>query len=152
VNIMKRIVFFVIIFSSITCFADVDEIKILQKQKVELLSKQAELCMMQFQMGMNSFSAFANAENELIDAQLEIIENQQERIDCLIAQMKIAEQAKQHSEKRFNAGIGGEEDAIKAKVLCLNIKIKLLKEYDKLKISPSPKTILNDQSHKRRRV
>jgi outer membrane protein TolC len=60
---------------------------------------------------------------------LESTDNPQERITLLTTQLKLAEKVFQCSERKFEAGIGvGLTDVLRAKILCLDIRIQLVKE------------------------
>jgi outer membrane protein TolC len=126
---MRTFIFLVIAFFSVSCFAETEDIKALQKQKIEALTEMIRICMLQYEMGVGEFASYANAQHALVSAQLESTDNPQERITLLTAQLKLAEKVLQCSERKFEAGIGmGLIDVLRANILCLDIRIQLVKE------------------------
>ena len=144
---MKTIFLFIALCSQ--CFAETNEIEKLQKEKIVALQKAVQIYVLQYEQGAVIFSSYYDAQNELINAQFELISNSQERIILLTTQLDLANNVYQHIEGRYTAGFRfSEVDLIKAKVLCLDIKIKLLRELNKQKSTNVP----DDKSHRRRRA
>jgi outer membrane protein TolC len=127
---MRTFIFLVIAFFSVSCFAETEDIKALQKQKIEALTEMVKVCMLQYQMGAGDFTSYANAQHALVAAQLESVDNSKERIALLTAQLKLSEAVYKHSEDQFAAGVrgGGIINVLQAKILCLDIRIQLAKE------------------------
>jgi hypothetical protein len=107
----------------------------LQKERIDTLEELVKILMGQYQIGTIDFSTFSMAQEDLLVAKLETTEKPSERIALLEQQLKDAQVFFDFMERRYKAGVTPKVDYHRAKVLCLTIEIKLVKERDKAKAS-----------------
>ena len=103
----------------------------LQKERIEALVKLVRLLEEQsLPGGLKTFSDFSKAQDELIQCKLEATNKPDERIALIEEQLKIAQGVFKAVENAVKIGFGHftESDYQQAKVHCLTIEIKLVKE------------------------
>jgi hypothetical protein len=114
------------------------QIVALQKERVEALQKLVDICVAQCEAGTLPLESVAAAQNELIDAQLDSTDKTEERVTLLTEQLQVAENVLKYIEAKRQSGFKvAETDRLRAMSHCLNVKIKLLRERNKL--NPSTK-------------
>lgn len=111
------------------------DLKQLQRERIETLGRLVGILLEQFDLGTGTldFPQFVRAQSELIDAILAAVEKPDERIALVEEQLVTAKRMLQWTEKRASGGRSSGADALRAKALCLDIKIKLVRERVRLK-------------------
>ena len=109
------------------------QIKALQQERIKTLTSLVELYVTFYKMGTNTFDAVVYAQNDLVNSRLESAGTAEERIAVLTEHLKLVESLQELADQRFRAGISGQADVYRAKVLCLTTKINLLRERAKQK-------------------
>ncbi len=107
------------------------QVKALQKERVDTLSKLVELCHADYGLGMIRCEDVINAETELVDAQMEATENPGERIARLTEGVKRETELLKIIQSRREAERVSLANVYRAKSLLLNTKIRLLRERSK---------------------
>jgi hypothetical protein len=109
------------------------KLKALQKERIDILSRNVKILEVQYKVGAVDFKQFAAAEMELLDAQLDCSETPTERIAYLEKGNELAKAAVEFTEGRFKNGYNQTElDVNRSKAVYLDLQIKLLKERQKL--------------------
>jgi outer membrane protein TolC len=112
-----------------------DEIKSLQKERIEKLVQVVEILTQQFISGRGSMESLRDAERELLKAELELSENPKERIAVIQKVSKDATNLARIAKMGFDAGKFAKTELLQAEAFELEIRIHLLKEQQKLKAS-----------------
>jgi hypothetical protein len=112
---------------------DAAELRQLQQQRINVLSRLVELLTRQYKSGTAGFGEVAAAQIQLVDAKLDATEKPKERLALLEEQVKMAKALRDVADMRFRNGACTAADVCRAKALCLEIKIKLLRERGKQK-------------------
>jgi outer membrane protein TolC len=105
----------------------------LQTQRVEALKKLADLSFMGYRQGEYPLDQLLAAQHDLIDAQLDMTEVPGQRFEILESHIKVAEQTLEAAEKLRDAKEVSQCDPLRAEAALLGIKIKLMREQEKLK-------------------
>jgi hypothetical protein len=115
--------------------SDAAELKELQKERIETLTGLVDLVLRQLQSGRTDFTHVVRAQMDLVDAKLDSAENPRERMVLLEEQLKMAQSILDDVKRRADIGSPTTTGAevLQAKALCLDIKIKLVRERVKLK-------------------
>jgi hypothetical protein len=108
------------------------QIKELQKERVETLERLVAMYLAHYDNGKIAFESLAAAQNELVYARLELTDKPEERIALWKKQLESAESMRKLAEMKFQNGATTQSDVCRAKALCLDFKIKLLREQGRL--------------------
>ena len=104
------------------------QLKTAQDERVKLLTQVVEILTSQYKVATVDYSQVASAESDLCNAQLDSTDEPEKRIALLTKQLERANDCVKLMQGRFDAGSVTDLDLSRAKVLCLDVKIKLLRE------------------------
>ncbi|MGO8749555.1 MAG: TolC family protein [Thermoguttaceae bacterium] len=107
------------------------QIKALQKDRIEALTRLVDVCWSQYRAGSNTFSTVVGAHDQLLSAQLDFTEKPEERVALLTNQAKTATEYLELTQGRFKTGITTQADIYRAQSHLLDIKINLLRERNR---------------------
>ena len=139
---MNRIVFLLLIvgvsLASVLCWAaepppkdsdnDAVQLKTAQNDRIEVLTQLVKELTAQYRVGTVDFAQVSSAEIELCDAMLDSTDEPAKRVALLTKQLDKANDAAKIAQARHDAGTVTHSDVLRAKSLCLDIKIRLLRE------------------------
>jgi outer membrane protein TolC len=108
------------------------QIKALQKERVEALTRLVEVYTVQYKMGTGTFEALVGAQDDLVNAQLDSTEKPEERVALLTGHLKTATDAAKIAQGMVEAGAASQAIIYRARSHLLDIKIKLLRERSRL--------------------
>ena len=97
-----------------------------------------EIVTSQHKVAAVDYSQVASAESDLCNALLDSTDESEKRIALLTKQLEKANDFVTVMQGRFDAGSVSEIDLSRAKVLCLDVKIKLLRESSSERQMPKP--------------
>jgi hypothetical protein len=110
------------------------EIRKLQQERVLTLTQLVKLLTAQHEAAKVDITKLADAQIELLKAQLELAETPKARIELLEAQLKIQQKVVVVWEERLRAGNPESPAEVwRAKLPCIDVKIRLIRERAKLK-------------------
>jgi hypothetical protein len=114
------------------------QIKQMQKERVENLEKIVQILRKLFETGRAGFdiTQVFSAESDLIYAKLEMTDDLKEKIVLLEDESKLAKQIVDLSEQRFKVATDSLIDVLSARSFYLKTQINLLKEKQRLEASP----------------
>ena len=138
-----------LIFLAVTAFAaepqpktsdnDATALKALQEERIKVLTQLVEVLTGEYRVSTVGFNQLFSAENELCNALLDSTDEPAKRVALLTKQVEQANDILKTMQARFEAGTVSRADILRAKSLCLGVRIKLLKERGKT-IPPMPNT------------
>ncbi|MGO9113444.1 MAG: hypothetical protein ACLP9L_29790 [Thermoguttaceae bacterium] len=105
-----------------------DQLKAAQDERVTLLSQIVEILTSQYKVGSADIAQVAAAENELCNALLDSTDEPERRTDLLAKQFDKANDFAKLMKVRFDAAGVSAVDLDRAKLLCLDVRIRLLRE------------------------
>jgi outer membrane protein TolC len=108
--------------------SDTAEIQKLQKERIDVLRQVVETLFERYRSGTTDFRAVLSAHHDLLNARLDATDRPKERVVLLQEQLTLAEKTMQYAEARFQQGFSTQVDPLQAKALCLDIRIRLLRE------------------------
>ena len=107
---------------------DLDQIKALQEERIEVLTQLVKLTTTWYQMGQVTFNEVVSAQRELIAAKLDATDEPEKRVALLTQHLGLLAELLKLTEARQAAGRAAQADVFQAKSLYLDAKIKLLRE------------------------
>jgi hypothetical protein len=131
--------------------AQADELKALQEERIEALTKLVGMMTEQYRQGVRDIDAVLSARSRLIEAQLDATEGPEAKVALLTEQLADAATLLKVSEEMARTGRKSQADVFLAKSLHLDVKIKLLRERRKCKIS-TPQPDIRDEKTSRANV
>jgi len=118
---------------------DAAQPKAAQDERITVLTELVKAVAAEFQSGAANIAQVAAAENELCNALLDSTDEPEKRVALLTKQLDKMNRLVEVTQGQVKAGIAGQADLLRAKSLCLSIKIKLLRELSGRK--PPTKTV-----------
>ncbi|MGA2256137.1 MAG: TolC family protein [Thermoguttaceae bacterium] len=118
------------------------QLKAIQDERIKLLTQVVEILTSQYKVATVDYPQVASAESDLCNALLDSTDEPEKRVALLTKQLDKANEVVKLMQGRFDAGTVSEVDVDRAKVLCLDIKTKLLRERSKerpMTITPTTK-------------
>jgi hypothetical protein len=110
---------------------DAAALKALQEERIKVLTQLVEVLTGEYRVSTVDFNQLFSAENELCNALLDSTDEPAKRVAVLTKQVEQANDILKTTQARFEAGTASRADILRAKSLCLGVKIKLLKEQSK---------------------
>ncbi len=112
-------------------------LKAAQDERIKVLGQLVEILLSQYTVGTVDFNQLGSAQNELSNALLDSMEEPEKRIAMLEKQLVMANDVLSVAKAKLNAGTVTQADAVRAKAVFLDVKIKLLRERNR-KLPPTP--------------
>jgi outer membrane protein TolC len=112
-----------------------DQIKSLQKERIEKLDQVVKILTQQFISGRGSMESLRDAGRELLKAELDLSANPKDRIAVLQKSLEYAKAVARIAKGGVDAGKTAQTELLQAEAFELEIRIHLLKEQQKLKAS-----------------
>jgi hypothetical protein len=113
--------------------SDMSEIKKLQKERIDVLSQTVEVLSHMYLAGVRDFRPLIAAQIDLLNARLDASDKPEDRVALLKEQLTLAEKTMQYAEERYKQGAASQVDSLQARALCLDIRIRLLREQARSK-------------------
>jgi len=107
---------------------DAAQLKALQEERIKLLDQAVKMLFEQYIREQVDINVLTSAENELCNALLDSTDEPEKRIALLTKHLEMATKVLEMANAKFNNGRTGQLDSLRAKAVCLDIKIKLLRE------------------------
>ena len=107
---------------------DAAQLKAAEDERIEVLTRLVEVLTSRYAAGTADFPEVFSAESQLWNAQLDSTDEPQKRLALLAKQFDRASEILKLAQARFAAGTVTETNVLRAKSLCLDVKIKLLRE------------------------
>jgi hypothetical protein len=116
---------------------DSAQLKSLRAERIKVLAQLVEVLTGEYRVSTADFNQLFSAENELCNALLDSTDEPAKRVALLTKQVEQANDILKTTQARFEAGTVSRADILRAKSLCLGVKIKLLRERSR-KSPPTP--------------
>jgi outer membrane protein TolC len=113
--------------------SDTSEIKRLQQERIDVLRQAVEVLSQMYLAGVRDFRPLVSAQIDLMNARLDASDQPEERVALLKEQLTLAEKTMQYAEERYKLGAGSQVDCLQSRALCLDIRIRLLREQARSK-------------------
>ena len=107
---------------------DAAQLKAALDERIKVLTQLVDVVTSQYQAGVVDSTQLFSAANALCGAQLDATEDPEKRIALLTKQVDKASDILKLVQARHDAGTVTDADVLRAKSLCLGLKIKLLRE------------------------
>jgi outer membrane protein TolC len=110
-----------------------NKIKELLKERRDVLQKAADQLTARYQDGRGTGSEVMLAQKAVLEATLDLAETSAERIDALGKALKLVERIQAMIEAQAKAGQRMESEALQARAMVLEVRIRLLREEQNAK-------------------
>jgi len=104
------------------------QLKATKDERVKVLTDLLELITGSYHGGTAEAAQICSTHNDLCNALLDSTEEAEKRVALLTKQLEKASEFLKNTQRRFDSGTITQADVLRAKSLCLDIKIKLLRE------------------------
>ena len=104
------------------------EIKAARGERIKVLADIVEIVTSQYKAATADFAQVFSAENDLYNARLDATDDPEKRIALLTKHLAKAGELVEYRQQQVRSGTVGETEVLRAKSLCLEIKIRLLRE------------------------
>lgn len=118
---------------------DAAQLKAAQDERVKVLTQLVEELTAQYRVGTADVAQVSSAERDLSNALVDSTDEPAKRVALLTKQLDKANDLLKITQSRFESGTVTHADVSRVKALCLDIKIKLLRERNgKRPLTPIP--------------
>jgi hypothetical protein len=107
------------------------QLKATKDERVKVLTDLLELITGSYHGGTAEAAQICSTHNDLCNALLDSTEEAEKRVALLTKQLEKASEFLKNTQRRFDSGTITQADVLRAKSLCLDIKIKLLRERNR---------------------
>jgi len=120
---------------------DAGQIKAVQEERIKVLAQLVDVLSSQYRMGLAGAAEMFSAERELCNAMLESTDDPEKRVALLTKQAEKAGELLKIMQGLVKSGTATQADILRAKSLYLDIRLKLLREQSRKKLSKEEKRV-----------